>query len=57
MPLAVLHPRGAPHMIDPAKLIAGARAVYGEERFRQLLWRHPAHCGGAGARDPGRRQR
>jgi glyoxylase-like metal-dependent hydrolase (beta-lactamase superfamily II) len=26
---AVLHPRGAPHMIDPAKLIAGARAVYG----------------------------
>jgi glyoxylase-like metal-dependent hydrolase (beta-lactamase superfamily II) len=33
---AVLHPRGAPHMIDPAKLIAGSRAVYGEERFRQL---------------------
>ncbi len=33
---AVLHPRGAPHMIDPAKLIAGSRAVYGEERFRHL---------------------
>jgi glyoxylase-like metal-dependent hydrolase (beta-lactamase superfamily II) len=33
---AVLHPRGAPHMIDPAKLIAGSRAVYGEERFRRL---------------------
>ena len=34
--VAVLHPRGAPHMIDPAKLIAGSRAVYGEERFRRL---------------------
>jgi glyoxylase-like metal-dependent hydrolase (beta-lactamase superfamily II) len=33
---AVLHPRGAPHMIDPAKLIAGSRAVYGEKRFRRL---------------------
>ncbi len=27
---AVVHPRGAPHMIDPARLIAGATAVYGE---------------------------
>jgi len=26
---AILHPRGAPHMIDPARLIAGSRAVYG----------------------------
>jgi glyoxylase-like metal-dependent hydrolase (beta-lactamase superfamily II) len=34
--LAVLHPRGAPHMIDPTKLITGSKAVYGEERFRQL---------------------
>lgn len=33
---AVLHPRGAPHMIDPAKIIAGAQAVYGEARFRRL---------------------
>lgn len=33
---ALLHPRGAPHMIDPAKLIAGSKAVYGEEPFRQL---------------------
>jgi len=33
---AVLHPRGAPHMIDPTKLIAGAEAVYGEERFRRM---------------------
>jgi glyoxylase-like metal-dependent hydrolase (beta-lactamase superfamily II) len=33
---AVLHPRGAPHMIDPSRLIAGSKAVYGEERFAQL---------------------
>jgi glyoxylase-like metal-dependent hydrolase (beta-lactamase superfamily II) len=33
---AILHPRGAPHMIDPTKLIKGAQAVYGEEEyFRQ----------------------
>lgn len=30
----VVHPRGAPHMIDPAKLIAGATAVYGETQMR-----------------------
>lgn len=33
---AVLHPRGAPHMIDPAKLIAGSMAVYGAAVFKQL---------------------
>ncbi len=33
---AVLHPRGAPHMADPAKLIAGTLAVYGEDLYRQL---------------------
>jgi glyoxylase-like metal-dependent hydrolase (beta-lactamase superfamily II) len=33
---AVLHPRGAPHMTDPEKLIAGSKAVYGEERFNKL---------------------
>ena len=26
----VVHPHGAPHMIDPARLTAGARAVYGD---------------------------
>lgn len=26
----IVHPRGVRHMIDPTKLIAGARAVYGE---------------------------
>jgi glyoxylase-like metal-dependent hydrolase (beta-lactamase superfamily II) len=33
---AVLHPRGAPHLVDPAKLIAGTRVVYGEETYRKL---------------------
>jgi glyoxylase-like metal-dependent hydrolase (beta-lactamase superfamily II) len=33
---AVLHPRGAPHMVDPSKLIAGTVAVYGETMYRQL---------------------
>lgn len=33
---AVLHPRGAPHVIDPEKLIAGSKVVYGEERFQKL---------------------
>ena len=33
---ALLHPRGAPHMIDPAKLIAGSKAVYGNERFEKF---------------------
>jgi glyoxylase-like metal-dependent hydrolase (beta-lactamase superfamily II) len=33
---ALLHPRGAPHMIDPAKLVAGSQAVYGAERFQRL---------------------
>ncbi|MEM9057753.1 MAG: MBL fold metallo-hydrolase, partial [Pseudomonadota bacterium] len=34
---AVLHPRGARHMIDPEKLILGSTAVYGEETFRRLF--------------------
>jgi len=33
---ALLHPRGAPHMIDPSRLIAGSKVVYGEARFAQL---------------------
>jgi glyoxylase-like metal-dependent hydrolase (beta-lactamase superfamily II) len=33
---ALLHPRGAPHLIDPAKLIAGSKLVYGEARFAKL---------------------
>lgn len=35
----VLHRRGAPHMIDPAKLIAGATAVYGEEEVTRSYGR------------------
>jgi glyoxylase-like metal-dependent hydrolase (beta-lactamase superfamily II) len=33
---AVLHPRGAPHMVDPARLIAGTIEVYGEALYREL---------------------
>ena len=32
----VIHPRGAPHMVDPAKLVAGTEAVYGQERSREI---------------------
>ena len=32
----IVHPRGARHMIDPSKLIAGAIAVYGEVNFKKL---------------------
>jgi len=28
----VIHPYGAPHMIDPGKLVAGTEAVYGKEQ-------------------------
>jgi glyoxylase-like metal-dependent hydrolase (beta-lactamase superfamily II) len=30
------HPRGARHLVDPAKLIAGSIAVYGKTRYREL---------------------
>lgn len=32
----LVHPRGARHLIEPARLIAGAMAVYGEARFKAL---------------------
>ena len=32
----VVHPKGARHMADPSKLIAGASAVYGKEEFKKL---------------------
>jgi glyoxylase-like metal-dependent hydrolase (beta-lactamase superfamily II) len=37
-PNAVLlaHPRAAPHMIDPSKLVASARKVYGDAEFTRL---------------------
>lgn len=31
-----IHPRGARHLAEPSKLIAGSIAVYGEERYRAL---------------------
>ena len=33
---AVLHPRAAPHLIDPSRLVAGSIKVYGEALYRQL---------------------
>ncbi|MRR08829.1 MBL fold metallo-hydrolase, partial [bacterium] len=32
----VVHPRGARHMIEPAKLWAGVEAVYGKERAARM---------------------
>ena len=32
----VAHPRAAPHVIDPSKLVRSAEAVYGADRFREL---------------------
>ncbi|HXQ64001.1 MAG TPA: MBL fold metallo-hydrolase [Steroidobacteraceae bacterium] len=33
---AVVHPRGAVHLVDPAKLIAGTKRVYGEDTYARL---------------------
>lgn len=38
---AVLHPRGAPHLIEPDKLIAGTKLVYGEAEFAKLYGEIP----------------
>jgi glyoxylase-like metal-dependent hydrolase (beta-lactamase superfamily II) len=32
----VAHPRGAPHLVDPSKLIKASIAVYGQENYRSL---------------------
>ncbi|MBF0107923.1 MAG: MBL fold metallo-hydrolase [Magnetococcales bacterium] len=32
-----VHPKGARHLIDPSRLLASARTVYGEERFSMIL--------------------
>jgi glyoxylase-like metal-dependent hydrolase (beta-lactamase superfamily II) len=37
----VIHPRGARHMIDPAKLVAASKVVYGEHRFNLLYGELP----------------
>ena len=33
----IVHPHGARHMIDPSRLIAGAKAVYGDDGFDQMF--------------------
>jgi glyoxylase-like metal-dependent hydrolase (beta-lactamase superfamily II) len=38
---ALVHPRGAAHLIDPSKLIAGTKAVYGEDEFMSLYGEIP----------------
>ena len=40
-PNAVLlcHPRAERHLVDPSRLVAGAKAVYGEQRFSELYGR------------------
>ncbi len=35
----VVHPRGARHMVDPSRLMAGAAAVYGKEGMDRLFGR------------------
>ncbi|HEV2333588.1 MAG TPA: MBL fold metallo-hydrolase [Gammaproteobacteria bacterium] len=37
----LVHPRGAAHVVDPAKLIAGTKAVYGEAEFMRLYGEIP----------------
>ena len=32
----IIHPRGAPHMADPSKLIAGTQGVYGKQQAFEL---------------------
>jgi len=32
----IVHPKGARHMADPSKLVAGASAVYGTDQFNRL---------------------
>src|SRR5690242_7173105 len=34
--VVLAHPRAAPHLIDPRKLVSSARAVYGDAIFDQL---------------------
>jgi glyoxylase-like metal-dependent hydrolase (beta-lactamase superfamily II) len=35
----IVHPRGARHMADPGKLVAGTVAVYGQQKFDRLYGR------------------
>ncbi|MCB1857770.1 MAG: MBL fold metallo-hydrolase [Gammaproteobacteria bacterium] len=31
----LIHPQGAPHLINPEKIAAGSKSVYGDEKFRE----------------------
>ena len=31
----IIHPKGARHMVDPSRLIAGTKEVYGEQKFKE----------------------
>lgn len=37
----IVHPRGAAHMADPSRLVAGAIGVYGEAEFRRVYGEIP----------------
>lgn len=37
----LVHPRGAAHVVDPARLIAGTKAVYGDAEFARLYGEIP----------------
>ena len=45
-----VHERGAPHVIDPSKLLASAGRLYGEESMRRAVGRGAAGAAGARAR-------
>lgn len=34
--ILLVHPKAAPHLIDPSRLVASARLVYGDEAFEKL---------------------
>lgn len=38
---AIVHPRGARHLVDPTKLVAGTRAVYGDQAYAELYGELP----------------
>jgi glyoxylase-like metal-dependent hydrolase (beta-lactamase superfamily II) len=40
----VVHPRGARHMIEPTKLMAGVEGVYGQERARKMYGKPDPDC-------------
>lgn len=49
----IVHERGAKHLIDPSRLIAGAGAVYGDA-FEQLFGESPSCSGGKSTYHAGR---